>query len=287
MRKYFLISFIAFAVIINAQNRKTRLELFPAGLHLLPLKASFEEPHFGTMLYLNNLNLKVDIGNSIDIIKFNRNNNDIITIGIDFMAYALANSYAGHRLQIDAVDGFFGGNLSYSSGKMQNKSLFRFRYVHNSSHLVDGHYDLELNKWVNNKKPIPFTRNYFEILVGKETLIYSAYLKYYAQFNYSILVRPSQLRRIAAGIGFELGLPGITPKLFNQSTFPFLAFHTSLKGIPQYNFNSNIMLGIKIGKWYGKGVNFYFSYYSGKNFFNEYFKNSIHLFSFGFLIDYL
>ncbi len=282
--------FLILFTLINssiAQKSDFKFQALPSGLHFLPLKANFEEPHFGTMLYLKNLNLKVDIGNSIDIIKFYNNNNEIITAGIDFMAYALANSYAGHRLQIDALDGFFGGNIAFTKGKKNNRLLLRIRYVHNSSHFADGHYDLSKNKWIDNKTPIPFTRNFLELLIGREERLSSSYLRYYAIFNYSFLVRPSLLKRPAAQTGFELGVPVNKLRFLNQPATLFLAFNVSLKGIPYYYLSKYLMAGIKLGDWFAKGVNFYVSYYSGKNFFNEYFRESVQLFSIGFLIDYL
>ena len=85
----------------------------PGGLHFAPLKTHTKEPRVGVVKFLDAAEMKVDIGNSIDIFGLNFHNARL-TAGIDFFAFAFVTGAQGLRLQIDAIDGFFGGNLTYS-----------------------------------------------------------------------------------------------------------------------------------------------------------------------------
>ena len=286
MRKILIVFLLFLGTAVYAQKDLT-FRLFPQGQNFLPLKANMEEARLGVMVYASNLNLKVDIGNSADLLKFTWNNNtSVLTADIQFMAYALATSYRQYRLQIDAVDGFFGGGIAFTQKSEDGRFISRFRIIHNSSHLVDGHYDEKLDKWINGKRPIPFTRDFGELLIGKETYGNWFNARYYGAVAYATLVRPLAVKKWSASGGFEISFSKITGKVYNRPTSPFFALHVVLKGMPSYNLSYNLMSGIKIGEWNGKGVNFYISYYKGNNFFNEYYSERIDLLSIGFFVDY-
>jgi len=281
-----LILLLLFDVALLQAQSGNRLELFPQGQNFIPLRANFEEPRMGVMVYASNLNLKVDIGNGVDIVKYSWDHNKSIVADLEFMAYALATSYSGYRLQIDAVDGFFGGGLIYSIGNFNNRTVIRFRFIHNSSHLVDGHYDQKNDVWINGKKPIPFTRDFGELMWAKEKSRDGVSLRYYGAFSIARLVRPAIIKRFAFSAGFEIADKNFTGKFLGQTTNLFLAFHSYLKGMPEYSPSFNLMSGIKVGEWCSKGALFYLSYFYGNNFFNEYYSEKISLFSFGFLVEY-
>ncbi len=286
MRKRIFVALFLLSALIPAQT-KYKFELFPSGQNFIPLRAAFDEAKLGVMVYASNLNLKVDIGNSADLLKLTWDKNkSVLTADIEFMAYALATSYSQYRLQIDAVDGFFGGGIAYSRKLNGGRFVGRFRIIHNSSHLVDGHYDQKIGAWINGKKPIPFTRDFGEILIGKENDSDGFSTRYYASLSYAKLVRPATLKRWSASAGVEMALLNLTGKFLNKETSPFVAFHSYLKGLPDYRLSWNLMAGVKFGKWNGKGVNFYVSYFKGNNFFNEYYSERIDLLSIGFFVDY-
>ncbi|NLT52326.1 MAG: hypothetical protein GXX85_15585 [Ignavibacteria bacterium] len=209
-----------------------------------------------------------------------------MTAGIDFMAYAFSTSYAGNRLQIDALDGFFGGNISYSQKTGNGKILGRFRVVHNSAHFVDGHFNVAENKWIDDKTPIPFTRDMGELTLANQINYVSAILKYYGSISYSTLVRPADLKKYSGNCGVEIAFTDILGKFLNKSTQFYFAYHFSLVGIPEYMGSSHSMLGIKAGEWEGKGISLYLSYFNGNNVFSEYYKDRIEKFGIGFFVDF-
>lgn len=288
--KYFTLfcfCFLNFINIFSEEPPDSKFDFIPAGLHLLPLKANHQEARFGLQYYLKGSDLKLDIGNNIDLLKYSfSHGKKNLTFGIEFMTYAYSTSYNQKRLQIDAVDGFFGGNMVYSSDLKENHELFiRFRVIHNSAHLVDGHYDKNIKDWIDGRQPIPYTKDFGELLLMHE--IKNNYmLRYYGGLSYATLIRPLDQKKYNFFTGAEYALPNIIGKLFNQDANIFLAYHFSLVGIPKYIGNHSIMAGFKFGKWDGKGLLLYTAYYSGNNVFSEYFKDRVKKFGIGFAVDF-
>jgi hypothetical protein len=279
---YFIIALIFASSIYPQQN----INLFPSGLTFMPLKANNQEARTGVLYYFENANLKVDIGNSIDLIKFsNGTQKSIFTAGIEFMAYAKSTSYSGYRLQIDAVDGFFGGNVSHMYKLDKDRILSRFRFIHNSAHLVDGSYDLQLDKWIQ-KEPIPFTKDFGELTVAFENNSIDFSVKYYGGFSYAVLVRPDNLKRWNYNAGIEAAALNFVGSLFDSPGNLFAAHYFSLGGADKYSGNHQTMLGVKFGDWYNKGVLFYLSYYNGSDIFSSYFDRRTSNFGAGFSVDF-
>jgi len=282
MKKIFLLT-IFFASQIIPQSGK--LIFLPDGLNILPFKANMQEARLGILYFPDNANLKVDIGNAVDILGYNFDD-DKFAMGIEFMAYALSTNYQGRRLQIDALDGFFGGNASLSIPCENGNLLFRFRIIHNSAHFVDGHYDFKNDRWSKNIYPIPFTQDFGEITSAYHTNFEMHEFKYYGSIGYSSLVRPSLIKKWWANIGWEFYFK-VTDNFFEKPVNVFVANQIKLVGMPKYKLNYNNMLGIKLGEVEAKGVVFYFDYYLGNNYFSEYYYNRIKKFGIGFFVDFL
>jgi hypothetical protein len=293
MKRTFLLIIFNFLIIANisnitAQSRKQmEFKFLPSGLLFPPLKANLEEPRIGVLYFFDNANLLVDIGNSSDLFAFEFPTKKIkIHLGMSFFAYALATSYSGYRLQIDALDGFFGGYASFLKHLENADLLARLRIIHNSAHLVDGHYNEVLKKWINGIRPVPFTRDMGELTVAYEFPIKFGRAKYYGSISYATLVRPLLIKKYSFSAGVEFSNSHLIKKVFNHSTNLFFAIHFTLKGTPKYNLNSNTLIGIKFGNWEGKGIVFYLSYYRGKNFLNEYYYKNISKAGIGFFVDF-
>ncbi len=272
--------------VLEIENGKTKeLIYFPAGLHFLPLRANIAEAKFGVFYMSDNANLKVDIGNAMDLIKITFPDSDVVSAGVEFMAYANAISYSGYRLQISAIDGLFGGNITYSTNIFGIRYYERFRYMHNSAHQVDGYYNGAAGTWINNREPIPFTRDYAELTGAAEMQIADYFVRPYGAFSYAVRQRPKIFERSQAYMGTEIhtGESSLNPSL--PFTY-FGAFQTSVSGMPKYQFSLHIQLGIKFGKWESKGTLFYVSYFQGTNYFNEFYDTQINRFGLGFFVDF-
>jgi hypothetical protein len=275
---------IIFNGISHAQG--TGFEFLPDSTNFIPLKANHQEAKLGVLYLPENGHLKVDVGNSVDLFKYSFSTASKLTMGIEFMAYAYSTNYKEQRLQIDALDGFFGGNLSFSSRYQSSRLLGRFRIIHNSAHLVDGHYDIQEDRWKNGDTPIAFTQDFGELLVAHELIDLWGRFKYYVSITYATLVRPANLEKWSGSLGFELNFDNIFGKTFGKETNLFFANHTRYAGLPEYNISLNNIAGVKFGDWLSKGIVVYISYYYGNNVFNEYFIERVSQFGIGFFIEF-
>ena len=283
----FFISLLYNPLIFSQDSTNHTFEFLPSGLHFQSIKANFQEAKVGVFYFPSDANLKLDLGNSIDLLSFKYPNNQLhLTFGIDFFAYALSTSFAGNRLQIDALDGLFGGNATLSKRYNRDRLIFRFRILHNSAHLVDGHYNQNANEWINNQKPIPFTKDFGELLTAYEMNFNFILLRYYGGLSYATLVRPASLKRWNFLGGAELVFPSLIGKVFNNPANLFASYHLLLNGENKYRGNSDFMFGIKFGDWYKKGIMFYAEYYSGQRRFDEYFREKVEEFGLGFYVDF-
>lgn len=262
-------------------------EFLPKGLHFVPLKANHQEARIGVFKYFATANLKVDIGNTIDVFGLTFSSSNVrFTAGIDFMAYAFVTGAQGLRLQVDALDGFFGGNISFSRTNDANQLQGRLRILHLSAHFVDGHYNVSTKQWLDNRVPLPLTKDFGELLIAHEFQFFSDILRYYGGISYATLVRPSELRRFTFLSGFEFAARKLFGKAFDQPTNPFIANHFTLNGNPVYTGSNQTQIGVKFGDWHGKGIVLYLAYYVGNNFFSEYFDERVSIVGAGFTVDF-
>ncbi len=287
MNKQIIIIILSCQVFISAQTNFSYSEFLPDGLNFKPLTAYYREAKIGLLYYPDNGNLKLDIGNSIDLFAFYFPKTDgKLTLGLDFMAYGLSQTIEGSRLKITALDGFFGGNAAYSINYDNSKLLMRFRIIHNSAHLVDGSFDLASDSWRDNYYPIPFTKDFGEYTIRHETKFYWIDINYYGSVSYATLVRPSELKKWAFNTGIEIVFPNLLGKFMDTSVNLFIADHIDFMGLPGYVGNNNLMGGFKFGEWEDKGIMVYASYYAGNNMFSEYYFERVEKYGFGFFIDF-
>ena len=286
---FFLIILIA-SVPAYAQydiSNPPRFIFLPDGLQFVPLRANIEEPRIGVYKFLNNSHMKVDIGNTVDLFGLDVPQENIkFRAGIDFMAYALVTGNQGLRLQIDAVDGFFGGNISFSKSYQGEQLQSRLRILHHSAHLVDGHYSIGAKSWIDNRVPIPYTRDYGELVVAYMLKPEFGTLRYYGGLSYATLIRPSIIKRFEYLAGIEFSADKDVIPVFGKPVSMFSAYHISMTGTPVYAATHQVQVGIKFGKWYGKGISFYVSYYTGRHMFAEYFDERITTIGTGFTVDF-
>lgn len=268
-------------------QKRTTIELFPTKLDFLPIRGYAAEPKLGVLYYTASSNLKVDIGNAMEIIKIQTSDPAVSwKVGVEFMAYAYSTSYKGYRLQISTVDGFFGGHVSYQHNGNRMQTNIRFKYMHNSAHLVDGNYDVPERRWLEDKLPIPFTRDYAELFYAPVFFTNAATIRPYAGFSWAARIRPGNLKRAMYMGGLEIYSANALTQLYNTPLHLFVSYYTQLAGLPEYMLSHNFQVGTKLGKWDEKGMNIYACYYEGNNFFNEYHNQRISRFGIGFTVDF-
>lgn len=259
---------------LHAQPDSTRWSWFPDRLLFIPLVGSHEEPRMGIAQEVGTSRMNVSIGNSVEVLEYSRGS-DTVRASVVFLASALANDYRGYRLKIDAADGIFGIGFVY-----QNASPLgvRFRILHLSAHLVDGHYNDELQMWRDGKVPFPFSRNYGELIAAYTTPMRSMLLRLYGGVSYAPIVKPVQIRAWTGIAGWELRTPG-TPHWY-------LAHHFFIMGTPLTIGTNTLEGGMKFGTWQGRGFRLFISYRNGWDSFGEYYNVRRESFTIGFAFDF-
>ena len=255
-----------------AQTADARWSFFPDDLLFTPLVSNHEEARVGLQQELGSSLLTVGVGNTSDLIQYAAGS-DTIRWGGDFYVYALSNSFKDIRLKIDAADGFFGMHITW---KGETHWSFRFRALHLSAHFVDGHYDPDAKVWKDGREPIPFSRNYGEVVAAHESQAAGIFSRLYAGLSYAVYNNPHDIRRWAGLAGAELA--GVGPL--------YVACNLSLLGVPTYNLNVTVEGGVKLGAWKGRGVRLYLVYYDGLDVYGEYYKERKEFVGAGFSIDF-
>ena len=283
-----LILFLAlFSIVPHANGSQMNLPsliFFPQGLQFVPLKSNLMEPRIGVFKFMNTSEMRVDIGNSVDVIQwYGPADYWTFRAGIDFFAYAYVRGSQGLRLQIDALDGFFGGHVTAERAIRDGKMVqARLRLLHHSAHLADGHYENGVPS--NMISPIPFTRDFGELTIAHLVAASSLRVRYYGGISYATLVRPSEIRRVAGNAGAEVS--SIVTTLQDRPVNLFLAYGMTMTGTPEYAATNQLQAGIKFGEWYEKGATLYLSYYNGRHMFGEYFNERMTTLGMGFTIDF-
>lgn len=247
---------------------------FPRTLLFMPLLANHEEPVIGLEQQLGSTALRVGIGNTVDLFEYHHGS-DTVRWGADFFSFSLASTIREVRLKIDAADGFFGMHFAWTNGP---RWMVRFRVLHQSAHFVDGHYDLTAGTWNDNRKPIPFSRNYGEVVATYGMYSELVAVRAYAGPSFAVYNNPKDIRRWGGIMGFEVRALGRIPL--------YAAYNLSLLGVPRYDGSNSLEAGLKFGDWNGRGIRLYVMYYSGLDLFGEYYKDRKEFVGAGFAIDF-
>jgi hypothetical protein len=265
----------------------SQFEFLPEGHHFAPLKANIQEARIGVFTFLDAERMKVDVGNSIDLFGYRSAARDLrVTAGIDFMAYAFTTGAQGLRLQIDAIDGFFGGNLTASLGPDSLCWTGRLRLLHHSAHLVDGHYSVPDQRWIDNRQPVAFTRDFGEFVLARTDRPGAFRLRTYAGLSYATLVRPAAVERLSYLAGAEASTADLVGPLWSRPVNLFLAYQASLTSVGSYAATHQVQAGFKFGEWNGKGPALYVAYYHGRHMFAEYYNEPLSTIGAGFTVDF-
>ena len=257
----------------------------PGRLLFVPLAANEQEPRVGVRKEIGSSRMKLDIGCSIDLLGWVLSGGEL-RAGADFFTYALTTSARGLRLQVDAVDGYFGGHAAYRCGSPEREFGLRLRVLHESGHLIDGHWDYSAGAWRDGKVPVPYTKDFAEI---SGTMTWSgedAAVTIYSGFSYAWLARPDDVAHWASLHGTEIRTTGWAGSFLGRPLIVYAAGHVTLSGVPQYYATLNVESGVKFGAWDEKGIKIYFSYRSGLELFSQYFADRRSFWGAGFAFDF-
>lgn len=230
--------------------------------------------------------MKLDIGGAMDILNIRVRDDSTANLrfGADLFAYALSASHRGLRLQIDAVDGYFGGHIVYREQRDRTALLVRLRILHLSSHLVDGHFDLDNEAWIGGRLPNPFSRDYGEVTAGYLWQWDKAGLFVYGGFSYATLVRPA-MKRLTTHYGATLHSGRWVESGFGVPVLFYISDHLLVWGVETLSATNVAEAGVKLGEWEGAGIKIFLSYHSGLELYHQYSNLKSDALSLGFCLE--
>jgi len=249
------------------------------------LLAHPEEPRTGVRFEPGTSQLRLDVGVGPDLIGFRPADAHELRVGIDIFAYALTTNNYGLRLQIDALDGFFGGHIRYQfSSRPVNLSL-RFRILHRSAHFVDGHIDPATGTWLDGRSPLPFTQDFGELVAGGDLLFGSLRLSLYSGLSYATLVRPEVIDRLGSLHGLGIRTVDSVWSVFGEPFGIYAAYNLSFTGIPVYVGTSTVEVGARFGSWETTGLRLFANYHAGLEVYGQYYDVHVNYWQIGFAFD--
>jgi hypothetical protein len=231
--------------------------------------------------------MKLDIGGSMDFlgVRLRADSTERLRLGADLFTYALSTSYRGLRLQVDAVDGYFGGHLVYRFQWNSATLLVRLRILHLSSHLLDGHYDLATETWIGGRLPVPLSRDCGELTVGYLWQWGPSELFLYAGVNQATLIRPSTMKRLTSHCGVTAHTGSWAGPLLGVPVHLYAADHFALWGLESLSGTNILETGVKFGEWDGSGIRIFLSHHSGLEVYHQYFDVKTDAWGLGFGLE--
>jgi len=261
MKKFLFIPVLfLFFIRLSAQNK---VELFPGSLTFQPFAANSLEPKLGFLFHTSENELRLDIGNSMDLVRYTDENSEL-AFGADMFTYTRLSKETDFHFPVDAVDYLFGVNFSYKSALDENYELgARLRISHISAHMVDGHYDKTEQEWKDNHTPRVYSREFLELM---------PYIKYkslrtYIGLTYIFHVDPQYIKKDNYQIGFDYFIPWEPVRNIS----PYIGYDFKLIHLNEYTGNNSFVAGFKWGNKSGKGASLYYQYYCGYSIYGEYF----------------
>ncbi|MBX3043752.1 MAG: DUF1207 domain-containing protein [Candidatus Kapabacteria bacterium] len=186
----YLILFISFAVIANAND---------GVLMFKPFTASVFEPRIGSIINTTDENLRLDIGASFDLYRFEINSDFKMSMGTDFFTFTRLRSEENFKFPVETSDYFFGINSAAVFKAFNQNFTSRFRLAHISSHLVDGYS----KDGIFFSEPFVYSREFTDLSIALNKK--SGFIDYriYSGFMYIFSTTPDDVNNITYYIGAD------------------------------------------------------------------------------------
>ena len=245
-----------------------------------PLVADTYEPRAGMLAQIGKNRLRLDIGNSIDLISYSAPTDSVLAaIGADFFTYTLLRGERNFHFPVDASDYFFGINFSARKRASAGDWFARLRVSHISAHFVDGHYDNTQAAWKDMRPPVVYSREFLEGVIAFEPASLKDILRIYGGATYLFHVDPRNLPRFIGEAGIE-GHDEFAPHLSI-----YCAYQLTVLKISETSARHDVEVGLKVGRWEGRGLVLYGSFFSGYSIHGEYYNVKDNYFALGFRVD--
>jgi hypothetical protein len=274
--KLFLLTLSLFVLLtINSFSQKID-DWFPTKLNIQSFTANFLEPKAGFQYLFDISKVQINIGATRDIYHYNTKNTTI-SLGVDLFTYTRTRAQSNFKFPVETIDYMFGINAGYKKDDGNKEIGARFRFSHISAHLVDGYYDSKEGKWLNEREPFVYSKEFIELF----PYIRKDGFRIYIGLTYIFHVIPNEIKK---GI-FQGGFDYYIFSRRNSSFIPFIAYDFKLTGIEKYSGNNIVTAGIKFGESLSRGLSFQISYLSGKSVHGEFYDVSENYWTIGLNLD--
>ena len=259
----------------------------PDGGPMLQLHQNPEEPRTGIRKEIGSSRMRLDVGTNFEVVGFSASSADHFRLGLQIFAYALTVNNQGLRLQIDALDGFFGGHITWRRTMGSIAVLGRLRILHHSAHFVDGHIDASTGTWIDGRAPVPYTKDFGELLGGIDTVFPLGHIRIYGGASYATLVRPTDIGRVGGMVGIDYRTDNSTFSALGHPFLLYAGYQLNLTEISSILGTNAVEAGIKFGAWEATGVRIFTSYHAGPEVFGQYYNVKRTYWEIGFALDLL
>ena len=218
-----------------------------------PPVAAQIEARIGTYYLIDDDKMRLDIGNSFDLMKIYENDKIQINTGADLMTYTRLRSVGKLKFPVETTDYYFGFNSTFvQKSKTNNYFSGRVRVAHISSHLIDGYS----KNGVFNKMPYVYSREFVDVLGAYNIdLDGKAKIKFYAGANFVFSTIPDEVNIMEPQIGFD-----IKHKLWSENLELIAGFDHRLLGENNvYRGSNSIQAGLNYTT--SKNTSIFLGYY--------------------------
>lgn len=230
-----------------------------------PLIAHHVEPRVGFTRLVEEERLRLDIGNAIDLLAFDRAlGADRVAIGADFFTWTSLRQESDFHFPVDAVDYLFGINATWKKTLDASSVLsVRLRLSHISAHLVDGSYDPTTDHWRHGDPSRVYSREFLDLVVAWE---YEAWLRFYGGGQYVYHIDPSELGKV----GLQGGCEAVWRDAAGRGVNLYAAYDLRMLDNGETRAAHGFQAGVKLGPWRGSGLNLFVALYDGPSQHGEY-----------------
>lgn len=264
---------LLFISIVHAQE--SGFALYDGPLNFKPFAANTFEPRVGLIWHADGNLLRLDIGNSIDLLQYTvPNERRLWTLGADFFTYTLLRGERNFHFPVDAIDYLFGFNVAYRDTIDDGVISSRLRVSHISAHFADGHFDNTTSRWKGGVSPRVYSREFLDLAVAYES---GENIRYYAGTLYLWHIDPATLPANLLYVGSEFHMQ------VRDAVHLFAAYQFTATGMrPRHE----VHMGTKTGNWNGRGTLVYFTYHNGNSIHGEYYDRKDEYSGIGFNMEF-
>lgn len=248
------------------------------GLVFQPLLANIYESRLGATFMDNDKKLRLDIGGNYDFYQSYSTENFHYGLGAEFFTYTRLRSEGNFKFPVETTDFYFGVNYSFNKRIEGAELEGRFRVAHISTHLSDGYS----SNGIFFVQPFVYSREFVDLAFAyrTETLL-NINLRTYAGFIYNFSYLPKDINLFIPQLGIE------AEKSLSNWISLVLCYDFKLNGYEDLKLGmNNLVGGIRFKPMDNRSILLKFEYYSGENYYGQFYRENTKYFGTGIQVEF-